>query len=179
MTKISFSVKIYTIEDWLIVHLPSEASKKLPSRGLVMGNGTLNGQPFTAPLEPDGRGGHWFNINQALRTLANVQDGDNIEVTIQPATDWPRPETPTDLAKALKKAPKAQAVWDNVTPKAQWEWLRWIRSTKQAGTRARRVDVAISKMNSGMRRPCCFNSAMCTETNVAKNGVLLEPIHVQ
>ena len=177
MSELTFKTTIYAIDDWLIVHLPANVSKQLPSRGLAMATGILNGQPFTAPLEPDGQAGHWFNIDKGLRSTTGLTDGDNITVSLHPTTDWPRPQPPVDLVKALQKAPKAQAVWQSVTPKAQWEWLRWIRATKQAATRARRVDVAISKMNGGMRRPCCFNSAMCTIPEVAKNGVLLAPVN--
>jgi len=38
-----------------------------------------------------------------------------------------------------------------------------------------RVDVSISKMKSGKRRPCCFNVSACTDPDLWKNGRLLEP----
>ncbi|GMU84266.1 MAG: hypothetical protein AMXMBFR47_41360 [Planctomycetota bacterium] len=52
---------------WTFLNLPKAASKKLPSRAQVAVAGTLNHHPFTATLEPDGQGGHWLKINQALR----------------------------------------------------------------------------------------------------------------
>lgn len=177
MSKLSFETKPYTIESWLIVHVPPEVSKQLPSRGIGMATGTINGHSFTAPLEPDGNWSHWFNIDEELQRLAGIREGDTVSVTFEPAKDWPLPELPKDFVDALKKAPKAQDTWAKVTPKAQWEWVRWIRSTKQAETRTRHVQVAISKLSSGMRRPCCFNSNMCTVMDVSKNGVLLTPIH--
>lgn len=177
MSQLSFQAEPYSIDDWLIIHVPNEVSKQLPSRGLVMADVTINDQSFVAPLEPDGSWSHWFNMNKNLRNAANVEPKERVTVTLAPTKDWPKPQTPEDLNGALQKAPKAKTIWDSITPKAQWEWVRWIRATKQAETRARRVDVAISKMNSGMRRPCCFNSNMCTETAVSKNGVLLEPVH--
>jgi hypothetical protein len=36
------------------------------------------------------------------------------------------------------------------------------------------VGVTISKMNSGKRRPCCFNLSACTDPDLSKNGRLLE-----
>lgn len=175
MSKLTFQAATYVIDEWLIVHLPKPVSKQLPSRGMVMGTGTVNNQPFTLPLEPDGQSGHWFNIDKVLRKSLNIKPGDILTVTLEPTTDWPRPQPPADLLVALQKAPKAHSIWTTITPKAQWEWLRWIRSTKQTNTRNRRIEVAISKMNSGMRRPCCFNSAMCTVPEVSKNGLLLNP----
>jgi len=53
--------------------------------------------------------------------------------------------------------------------------MRWIRATKNDDTRKRRIEVALSKLTAGMRRPCCFNRNLCTEPSVSHNGVLLAP----
>jgi hypothetical protein len=45
-------------ESWTFLKLPKEASGKLPSQGQTTVEGTLNGLPFRATLEPDGQGGH-------------------------------------------------------------------------------------------------------------------------
>jgi hypothetical protein len=55
---------------------------------------------------------------------------------------------------------------------ARWEWVRWVNATANPATRQRRVEVTISKMNNGKRRPCCFDLAACTDPAVAKNGKL-------
>jgi hypothetical protein len=44
----------------MFVNLPKRASAKLPSRGQVSVEGTINGAAFAATLEPDGKGGHWL-----------------------------------------------------------------------------------------------------------------------
>jgi len=58
---------------------------------------------------------------------------------------------------------------------ARWEWVRWVNATNNPETRGRRVDVSISKMESGNRRPCCFNLAACTDPDLSKSGKLFEP----
>ncbi len=63
---------------------------------------------------------------------------------------------PPDLQKALTATPKGKALWDDITPIAQRDFLRWIDSAKQAETRARRIKIACSKLTSGQRRPCCY-----------------------
>jgi len=89
--------------------------------------------------------------------------------------DWPEPSVPQDLATALAAAPKQiQDLWNEITPMARWEWVRWVNSTKNPDTRGRRVDVSISKMKSGKRRPCCFNLSACTDPDMSKNGRLLD-----
>ncbi len=175
MPTIRFKASPYRIGNWTILRLPDSASTKLPSRGMNMVEGTINGLRFQAGLEPDGKGSHWFSIDKNLRQTANAIAGHAVVLEIEPVKVWPRPEVPEDLKKALAKIPKAQKLWMNITPKAQWEWIRWIRSTKQSETHERRIEVACSKLKAGERRPCCFNSNTCTEPYVSRNWVLLEP----
>jgi uncharacterized protein YdeI (YjbR/CyaY-like superfamily) len=63
---------------------------------------------------------------------------------------------PEDLHKALNTNPMAQNTWEDITPLTRNEWICWIISGKLAETRVRRIRVGISKLSSGMRRPCCW-----------------------
>jgi uncharacterized protein YdeI (YjbR/CyaY-like superfamily) len=96
-------------------------------------------------------------------------------VAIEPTKECPEPEVPADLKRALAENPRVYQQWMDITPLARWDWIRWIRATKEPETRKRRIEVASSKLNNGARRPCCFNRSTCTEPDVSKNGVLLEP----
>jgi len=64
--------------------------------------------------------------------------------------------TPQDLKKSLNSNPKAKAVWDDITPLAKNEWVCWVTSGKKEETRNIRIGKAISKLKTGMRRPCCW-----------------------
>ena len=143
-----------------------------------MVKGTINSNEFETPLEPDGMGSHWFRIDSTLSKAIKARPGDSVSLTIEPIREWPEPDIPADIRKALKADQKARAIWDDITPMARWEWIRWIRSTNRDETRNKRIEVGISKLKSGWRRPCCWNRNLCTEPSVSKNGVLLEPIHV-
>jgi hypothetical protein len=57
---------------------------------------------------------------------------------------------------------------------ARWEWVRWVNATGNADTRERRIAVSMSKLESGKRRPCCFNLASCTDPGVSRSGKLVE-----
>ncbi len=63
---------------------------------------------------------------------------------------------PSDLREAIISEPKVLRLWEDITPLARNEWICWVISAKQQETRERRVKVGISKMMSGMRRPCCW-----------------------
>ena len=85
------------------------------------------------------------------------------------------PHVPDDLRAALHDAPDIADLWRSITPMARWEWLRWVQSTRNPATRAKRVVVGVSKLRSGTRRPCCFDLAACTDPGVARSGKLIEP----
>lgn len=175
MSIIYFEAKPFTIGSWTILPLPKDASKQLPSRGMVYVKGTINGIPVQVPLEPDGRGSHWFKIDKTLQNELKLDVDDIILLKIEPVKDWPEPDVPEDLEQALKSSPKEYALWKNVTPMARWDWIRWISSTKNPDTRKKRIEVEISKLKKGMKRPCCFNRSMCCDPYISKNGVLLDP----
>jgi uncharacterized protein YdeI (YjbR/CyaY-like superfamily) len=63
---------------------------------------------------------------------------------------------PADLRKAIASVPKARAVWEDITPLARNEWICWVTSGKKAETRGIRIKKGLSKLSSGMRRPCCW-----------------------
>ncbi len=149
----------------ILLTVPKEVSAKLPTRGMTLVKGTINGAPFQAVLEPDGQGSHWFKVSEAIREAAKADVGDTVALEIEPTKDWPEPRVPTDLAQALAADPSAQALWREITPMARWDWIRWIGATRNPETRQRRVDVAIDKLNNGKRRPCCFDRNQCTLTD--------------
>ena len=51
---IRFDALLSTIDNRTILRLPEKASGKLPSRGQVAVQGTINGHGFQTVLEPDG-----------------------------------------------------------------------------------------------------------------------------
>lgn len=175
MPKINFKTTLFEINSWIILRLPDDASAKLPSRGQTMVEGTINGYQFRTPLEPDGRGSHWFRPDKKMLEAIGADAGETISGSIEPIKTWPEPDVPADLRNALAANAKAQALWQDVTPLAHWEWIRWIRSTGKDETRQRRIEVACSKLSAGKRRPCCWNRNLCTEPSVSKNGALLLP----
>jgi hypothetical protein len=171
---IHFKAAVSRIRSWMIVRLPEDASLQLSSRGQVMVNGTVNGVSFQAPLEPDGKWGHWLRITKALHDKLGIGVGDVATFSIKPTKDWPEPHVPADLKTALENDPEARKLFEDVTPMARWEWVRWIRATEKEETRKRRIEVGLSKLKHGERRPCCWNRNSCTEPYVSKKGVLLE-----
>src|SRR6202140_4403095 len=173
---IRFDATLTTIHKSPVLRLPGTSSRKLPSRGQVAVKGTINGHGFEAVLEPDGNFGHWMRIDGKLQQTAALGAGDTATLEIESLKAWPEPNVPQDLETALAAAAqRIQDLWKRITPMARWEWVRWVNATQNPDTRKRRVEVCISKMKCGKRRPCCFNLASCTDPNLSKNGRLIEP----
>lgn len=183
MSVIQFETKLFKIHDWTILRLPEDASAKLPSRGMTMVKGEINGVPFKTLLEPDGKYGpglkpsHWFAPSKKLLDDAKASAGDTVKVSLESTKEWIEPEVPVDVKKALSSSPKAEALWEDITPMARWDWIRWVRAVKTAETRQKHLDVMLDKLNKGMRRPCCFNRSLCSEPYVIgkNNWSLLDP----
>ena len=144
--------------DWTFLILPRNASAKLPSRGIMAIEGTINGIAFQATLQPDGQKSHWLKVDRKLSESAGADAGDVVTLEIAPAAKEVEPEVPADLRKALAVAdPKAHALWSGITPNARRDWIHWITSAKQEETRARRIKNACSMLATGKRRVCCFD----------------------
>jgi hypothetical protein len=168
-SKIRFSATLFRpaatakAVSWTFLTLPKEASSKLPSRGQTTVEGTLNGLPFRATLEPDGQGGHWLKVDRKMRKAAGgrapgLEAGDVVTLEIAPVAEEPEPKVPADLRKALAAAPpKAREVWSDITPAARRDFIHWIVSPKRPETRVKRIVTACDMLAKGKRRPCCFD----------------------
>jgi hypothetical protein len=162
-SKIRFKAKLLrpaatrNCASWSFLTLPNTASAKLPSRGMTTVEGTINAFPFRATLEPDGKKSHWLKVERKLSEAAGADAGDVVTLEIAPVGEEPELRVPADLRKALAAAPKARALWSDITPTARRDWIHWITSGKRAETRGLRIEKTCSMLAAGKRRPCCFD----------------------
>jgi Bacteriocin-protection, YdeI or OmpD-Associated/Domain of unknown function (DUF1905) len=158
---IRFSVKLFRPKanektgSWTLT-LPKNASAKLPSRGMAMVEGTINGSPFRAALQPNGKGSHRLRVNKTMRDTAGTNAVDTITVEITRIGEESEIRVPIDLRKALAAAPLARAAWEDITPLARRDWIFSISSAKRPETRRRRIEKACDMLACGKRRLCCF-----------------------
>ncbi len=144
---------------WAFVVFPKEASKKLPRRGRTSVEGLINGQPFQATLDPDGKLSHWLKVSKDLQTSANLKVGEMISFQIAPMEPEPEPELPLDMKEALGTSPEAKKIWFDTTTIARLDWIHWITSAKQNKTRAKRIKDACQMLAEGKKRVCCFDQS--------------------
>src|SRR6267142_565238 len=121
-SKIRFRAKLFRpaatakVGSWTFLTLPRNVSARLPSRGMTTVEGTINGFPFRATLEPDGQKSHWLKVDRKMSNGAGASAGDLVTLEIAPAEEQQEPQMPPELRKALAAAPKARALWSEITP---------------------------------------------------------------
>lgn len=101
--EIIFETKLSTIGPQQVIIIPLDASKKHPFRGMVMVQGTINNFPFKVPLEPDGKGSHWFEVSNKLSEDVKLEVGQNVELRVEPMKRWFEPEIPKDIIDEIEK----------------------------------------------------------------------------
>ena len=138
-----------------LLNVPEWVSKQFPSRGMTKVEGTINGHPFRAALEPNTSGSHWLRVNKAMLKGAGAHAGDTVRLAI--LGPEPEPTVPADLWATLTASHEAKTLWDDLTTMGRRDWVRWIESAKQPETRTRRVIRTIEQLSSGKRRACCVN----------------------
>jgi hypothetical protein len=65
-----------------LLNVPEWVSKQFPSRGMTKVEGTINGHPFRAALEPNTSGSHWLRVNKAMLKGAGAHAGDTVRLAI-------------------------------------------------------------------------------------------------
>ena len=142
---------------WAFVVLPKDASEPLPRRGRTTVEGTINGHPFQATLEPDGQQSHWLRVSSELLEAAGAAVGDTVTIELTPVKKEPEPDIPADFEEALAASPEAREVWNKTTTIARVDWIHWMTSAKQVKTRAKRIGDACDMLAAGKKHVCCFD----------------------
>jgi hypothetical protein len=138
-----------------LLAVPEWVSEKFPPRDSSRVEGVINGHPFRAVLEPDSSGGHRLRVNKAMLKGAGADAGDTVRLAI--LGPEPEPTIPADLRFALAASNEAKTLWDDLATTGRLDWIRWIESAKQPGTRTRRITRTVEQLSEGKRRACCVN----------------------
>src|SRR3546814_19528137 len=93
---------------------------------MVTVDGTLEGQPCQATLEPDGEDSHWLKVDKGLREAAGAEAGDAVALEVAPVEKEPEPKIPADLRKDLAANPAAKATWTAIPPVARRARNAWL-----------------------------------------------------
>lgn len=63
---------------------------------------------------------------------------------------------PNDMKQIIISSVDIKNVWEDITPLGRNEWICWVTSAKKEETRKHRIEVMLSQLQQGKRRPCCW-----------------------
>src|SRR5262245_22137309 len=109
-----------------LIDVPKAVIEKL--RGMTKVEGTINGHPFRAALEPNMSGGRSLRVNKAMRNGAGADAGDTVKLAI--LGPEPAPTVPADLRVALTASHEAKLLWMDLSLVGRRDWIRWIESAR-------------------------------------------------
>lgn len=167
-----FEAQILQLNEWKIIRLPGHISKQFPSRGMGMAEVVIGNEDILVNLQPDGMSGHLFRLSEELLEICSLNIGDKVSVAIRVLDEWTEPVMPEDFSAALI-ACDMEDNWEDLTTTARWEWISWIRSTSDPKIRQERIQTVCSKLEAGMKRPCCFEDTRSSDPDVSKSAVLI------
>lgn len=136
---------------WMTLKVPFSVERTWGTRARLAVRGAVNGFAFRSSILPTGDGTHLLMVNKALQAGANAVQGDLVSVVMEPDADPRTVTVPRDLKAALGRHPGARAAFEKLPLSHRREYVEWIVEAKQAETRARRIEKAVSTLRRGRR----------------------------
>jgi len=149
------------IGSWTRLTLPKNASAMLPSRGMTMVEGTINGFPFRASLEPNGKGSHWLRVSKVMHDAAGADSGDTVT--------W-RLRGPEKNRRPLRKAIEAAAAGGGIVGGYHANRAPGLDSLDKLTQANGNPQAPGAMLASGRRRVCCFGGIKWLMKDHATSG---------
>jgi hypothetical protein len=109
---------------------------------------TINGYTYRSTVASMG-GRFMIGVSADVRGRAGVAAGDEVDVDIELDTKPREVDVPADLARALKRDPKAKKLFDGLSYSNKQRFVLSIEGAKTEETRQRRVATTIAKLHDG------------------------------
>jgi len=127
------------------IQVPEEIIEKLGSNKRPLVRVTINTYTYrSAVAVMDGK--FMISLSAENRQAANVQAGDEVDVTIELDMEPRVVETPDDLKVALLAAGVYEA-FENSAPSMRKEYVRQVEEAKAQETRLRRIKKIVEKLS--------------------------------
>jgi hypothetical protein len=135
------------------IEVPFDVEKVYGTRGRVPIKAIIDGQQYRGSLVRMSSACHLLLILKAIREQIGKDVGDKVKIELTRDTEARTVEIPADFQKLLNKHKDAKAIFDELAYSHRREYVQWIESAKRAGTRAARIEKAITMLCEGKREP--------------------------
>ena len=132
------------------VVLPPEVEERAHLRYGARVRGTVNGAPFRSSLMKYSGVFH-LGVPKASLKQAGVAGGEAVDLAVE-LDDQPLPTdaVPPDLARALARAPRARASFEQLSPARRRGFVKAILEARKDATRARRIARLVATLAEGV-----------------------------
>ena len=94
---------------------------------------------------------HVLGITKEIRYLLGKTFGDEITIELEKDTEERIVEVPEDITRLLNANDKAMKFFETLSYTDKKEYIRWIETTQNPETRARRIGIFIEKLKEKKR----------------------------
>ena len=127
-------------DTWTFAVVPDQIRRALGGKARIDVRGTVAGVAFRSTISK-GEGTYRFPVTREVRTAADVEVGDVVDVRIEIDTEPRRIEVPAELREVLE----AEGLWNRfqeLPPSHRRAWAQHVAEAKKPETRARRAQQA-------------------------------------
>jgi uncharacterized protein YdeI (YjbR/CyaY-like superfamily) len=126
--------------NWIIIHLPFDASQVWGLRGQIKVKGDINGFAFRTSLFPTREGRHFLLVNKQMQKGARAIEGSIARFQIALDREERTVTIPNELKRLLSEDRSLRRWHDELNHSTRYDIAKWIAEPKSAEARSRRAE---------------------------------------
>jgi uncharacterized protein YdeI (YjbR/CyaY-like superfamily) len=126
--------------NWIIIHLPFDATQAWGLRGQIKVKGEINGFAFRTSLFPTREGRHFLLVNKQMQKGARAIEGSIARFQIALDREERTVTIPNELKRILSEDRSLRRWHDELNHSARNDIAKWIAEPKSAEARIRRAE---------------------------------------
>jgi len=134
------------IGTWTYLTVPFSAAEAYGVKGRIPIRATVNGVAYRSSLLPKGDGTHYLVVGGKIRDEVGATQGDVVKVVLELDLEERVVDVPPELARLLKRRPKARTAFAKLAYSHQKRYADHIQEAKSPETRGRRAEKAVQAL---------------------------------
>lgn len=150
--KLSFTAEIQGEGHGAWVDFPYKVEEIFGVRSRVPVLATFDGVNYQGSLSKMGSECHMLLIRKHIRQQIGKTVGDHVKVEVELDQEERKVIVPDDFLSALKKQPKEEKFFQELSYTHQKEYVQWITEAKKTETRLRRIEKALQMLKENKKQ---------------------------
>lgn len=147
-----FTAPMYSVGINRCVDVPPRVSRALGDGTRIYVQGSIEGMAFRSTLMPRGHGRHRLFVHSRVWRPLALTDGCRVPVEVTADREGSAVEVPLFWQQALDRRPRAAQRFADLSPATRRETVHWLQAARRPGTRERRIDLALERLEADRLR---------------------------